>query len=52
MLQQSSSLRVGVLLIHRPASVDKHTGGSRLTPTVHETDINTMIEEKPIMMSA
>ena len=35
MQQQSSSQRVGALLIHRPAWVDQHTGGSRLTPTVH-----------------
>ena len=27
--------RAGALLIHRPAWVDQHTGGSRLTPTVH-----------------
>ena len=33
--QQCSSQRVGALLIHRPAWVDQHTGGSRLTPTVH-----------------
>ena len=26
---------VGALLIHRPAWVDQHTGGSGLTPTVH-----------------
>ena len=26
--------RAGALLIHRPAWVDQHTGGSRLTPTV------------------
>ena len=32
---QCSSQRVGALLIHRPAWVDQHTGGSRLTPTVH-----------------
>ena len=36
MQHQSSSQRVGALLIHRPAWVDQHTGGSRLlTPTVH-----------------
>ena len=35
MQQQCSSQRVGALLIHRPAWVDQHTGGSRLTPTVH-----------------
>ena len=35
MQQQSSSQRVGALLIHRPAWVDQHTGGSWLTPTVH-----------------
>ena len=40
MQQQSSSQRVGALLIHRPASVDQHTDRSRLTPTVHETDID------------
>ena len=28
--------RAGALLIHRPAWVDRHTGGSRLTPTVHQ----------------
>ena len=33
--QQSSSQRVGALLIHRPAWVDQHTSGSGLTPTVH-----------------
>ena len=33
--QQCSTQRVGALLIHRPAWVDQHTGGSRLTPTVH-----------------
>ena len=27
--------RAGALLIHRPAWVDQHTGGSRLTPKVH-----------------
>ena len=27
--------RAGALLIHRPALVCQHTGGSRLTPTVH-----------------
>ena len=35
MQHESSSQRVGALLIHRPAWVDQHTGGSRLTPTVH-----------------
>ena len=35
MQQQSSSQRVGALFIHRPAWVDQHTGGSRLTPTIH-----------------
>ena len=35
MQHQSSGQRVGALLIHRPAWVDQHTGGSRLTPTVH-----------------
>ena len=30
-LQQQSSQRVGALLIHHPAWVDQHTGGSRLT---------------------
>ena len=35
MQHQSSSQRVGALLIHRPAWVDQHTGGSQLTPTVH-----------------
>ena len=29
------NVRAGALLIHRPAWVDQHTGGSRLTPTVH-----------------
>ena len=32
---QCSSQRVGALLIHRPAWVDQHTVGSKLTPTVH-----------------
>ena len=27
--------RPGALLIHRPAWVDQHIGGSHLTPTVH-----------------
>ena len=35
MQHQSSSQRVGALLIHRPAWVDQHTSGSPLTPTVH-----------------
>ena len=35
MQQQSSSQMVGALLIHRPAWVDQHTGGSWLTSTVH-----------------
>ena len=35
MQHQSSSQRVGALLIYRPALVDQHTGGSRLTRTVH-----------------
>ena len=36
MQQQSSSQRVGALLtLHRPAWVDQHISGSRLTPTVN-----------------
>ena len=35
MQHQSSSQRVGALLIHRLAWVDQHTFGSRLRPTVH-----------------
>ena len=35
MQHQSRSQRVGALLIHLPAWVDQHIGGSRLTPTVH-----------------
>ena len=34
MQHQSSSQRVGALLIHRRACLDQHNGGSRLTPTV------------------
>ena len=33
MQHQSSSQRVGAVLIHRLVWVDQHTGGSRLTPT-------------------
>ena len=29
------TMQAGALLIHRPAWVDQHTSGSRLTPTVH-----------------